>query len=40
MASLRAVEIPAGYWINLGVFTSAAVALLGLLLVLYIVQSI
>ena len=40
MASLRAVEIPAGYWINLGVFTSAAVALLGLLLVLYLVQSI
>ena len=40
VASLRAVEIPTGYWINLGIFTSVAVALLGLLLVLYIVQSI
>src|SRR5918995_544855 len=39
VASLRKVEIPPGYWLNLGVGTSLAVALLGLLLVLYILQS-
>lgn len=40
VASLRTVEIPPGYWLNLGVGTSLAVALLGLLLVLYILQSV
>jgi putative membrane protein len=40
VASLRAIEIPSRYWVNLGVVTSLAVALLGLLLVLYILQSI
>jgi putative membrane protein len=40
VASLRKVEIPPGYWINLGVGTSLTVALLGLLLVLYILQSV
>ena len=40
VASLRKVEIPPGYWLNLGVGTSLAVALLGLLLVLYILQSV
>ena len=36
IASLRAAEIPAGYWPNLAVFTSLAVAALGLLLVVYV----
>jgi putative membrane protein len=40
VASLRQVEIPPGYWLNLGVGTSLAVALLGVLLVLYILQSV
>ena len=40
VASLRKLEIPPGYWLNLGVGTSLAVALLGLLLVLYILQSV
>jgi hypothetical protein len=39
VASLRKLEIPPGYWLNLGVGTSLAVAVLGLLLVLYILQS-
>jgi putative membrane protein len=37
VASLRKVEIPPGYWLNLGVGTSLAVALLGMLLVVYVV---
>jgi len=40
VASLRTVEIPPRYWVNLGVFTSLAVALLGLLLVVYILQGV
>ena len=36
VATLRPVEIPQGYWPNLAVFTSLAVAALGLLLVLYV----
>jgi putative membrane protein len=36
VASLRPVEIPPGYWPNLAVFTSLAVAALGLLLVVYV----
>ena len=36
IASLRAAEIPSGYWPNLAVFTSLAVAALGLLLVIYL----
>jgi putative membrane protein len=36
VASLRPVEIPPGYWVNLAVFMSLAVALLGLLLALYV----
>lgn len=40
VASLRPVEIPARYWVNLGVVTSLAVALLGLLLVVYIVSGL
>jgi putative membrane protein len=40
LASLRKVEIPPGYWINLGVGASLAVALLGLLLVVYVLRSV
>lgn len=40
VASLRKVQIPPGYWLNLGVGTSLAVALLGVLLVLYIVTGV
>ena len=36
VASLRRAEIPARYWPNLAVFTSLAVAALGLLLVVYV----
>lgn len=36
VASLRPVEIPPGYWVNLAVFTSLAVAVLGLLLAVYL----
>ncbi len=35
IASLRPAEIPARYWPNLAVFTSLAVAALGLFLILY-----
>jgi hypothetical protein len=37
VASLRKIEIPSGYWLNLGVGTSLTVALLGMLLVVYVV---
>jgi putative membrane protein len=37
VASLRKIEIPSGYWLNLGVATSLTVALLGMLLVVYVV---
>lgn len=40
VASLRPVEIPPRYWPNLAVITSLAVALLGLLLVLYILRTL
>ena len=40
VASLRAVEIPPRYWVHLGVATSLSVALLGVLLVVYIVTSV
>ena len=37
IASLRPVEIPPGYWVNLSVFMSAVVGLLGLALAAYLV---
>ena len=40
IASLRPVEIPAGYWPNLAVLTSLAVAALGLLLALYLLKTL
>lgn len=40
VASLRPVEIPPHYWPNLAVFTSLAVALLGLLLALYVFRTL
>jgi putative membrane protein len=36
IASLRPVEIPPGYWVNLAVFMSALIAALGLALVAYL----
>jgi len=36
IASLRPVEIPPGYWVNLPVYMSAAVGLLGLALAAYL----
>ena len=38
--SLRPVEIPPRYWLNLSVFTSLAVALLGLLLAYYVLRAL
>lgn len=38
--SLRPVEIPPGYWINLAVLTSLAVAVLGLFLVCYMIKAL
>lgn len=40
VATLRPVEIPPRYWLNLGVVTSLTVALLGLLLALYTVKTL
>lgn len=40
VASLRPVEIPPRYWPNLAVLTSLAVALLGLLLVFYLLWAL
>jgi len=40
VASLRPAEIPPRYWLNLSVVTSLAVALLGLLLVLYLLWAL
>jgi putative membrane protein len=40
LASLRPVEIPPGYWPNLAVVTSLAVALLGVLLVFYVLRAL
>ena len=36
VASLRPVEIPPGYWVNLSVYTTSAIGVLGLLLALYL----
>jgi putative membrane protein len=40
VASLRPVEIPPRYWLNLSVVTSIAVAVLGLLLALYVLATL
>jgi putative membrane protein len=40
VATLRAVEIPPRYWLNLAVATSLAVAALGLLLAYYVLRSL
>lgn len=40
VASLRPVEIPPRYWLNLAVVTSLAVALLGLLLAFYLLRGL
>ena len=37
LASLRPVEIPPGYWVNLSIFMSVAIGLLGLALAAYLV---
>src|SRR5260221_11572268 len=39
VASLRPVEIPAGYWVNLAVFMSALIAVLGLALAAYLLAA-
>jgi putative membrane protein len=36
LASLRPAEIPPGYWVNLSVFMSAAIGVLGLALAAYL----
>lgn len=36
IAGLRPVEIPSGYWVNLSVYTSSAIGVLGLLLAFYL----
>jgi inner membrane protein YidH len=40
VASLRPVEIPPRYWLNLSVVTSLAVAFLGLLLAIYVLRTL
>ncbi len=40
IASLRPAEIPPGYWLNLAVVTSLAVAFLGLLLAFYVLKTL
>jgi putative membrane protein len=40
VASLRPIEIPPRYWLNLAVFTSLAVSVLGLLLALYLLRTL
>ena len=40
IASLRPVEIPPRYWLNLSVLTSLTVALLGLLLAFYVLRGL
>jgi putative membrane protein len=37
VATLRPAEIPPGYWVNLSVFVSIAIGLLGLALAAYLV---
>lgn len=39
LASLKPVEIPDGYRVNLGVYTNVAVAVLGIVLTLYLAVS-
>lgn len=39
VASLRPIEIPPSYWVNLAVFTSLAVGLLGALLGAYLIAT-
>ena len=39
IATLRPVEIPPGYWVNLSVYASAVIGLLGVALALYLVVS-
>ena len=39
IAGLRPVEVPPGYWVNLSVFMSLAVALLGVALAVYLVST-
>jgi putative membrane protein len=36
VATLRPVEIPSGYWVNLSVYVSALIGLLGLALAAYL----
>ena len=40
LATLRTAEIPTGYWLNLAVFMSLAVAFLGLLLAAYLLVTL
>jgi putative membrane protein len=40
LATLKPVEIPAGYRVNLGVYANLAVAALGAILVIYIYQGV
>jgi putative membrane protein len=37
VATLRPVEIPPGYWVNLSVYVSAAIGLLGVALAAYLI---
>jgi len=37
VAPLRPVEIPPGYWVNLSVYASAIIGVLGLVLALYLI---
>ena len=39
VADLRPVEIPRGYWVNLSVYASLVIGLLGVALALYLVVS-
>ncbi len=39
VAALRPVEIPPGYWVNLSVYASAVIALLGVALAFYLAVS-
>ena len=39
IATLRPVEIPPGYWVNLSVYASALLGLLGIALALYLIAS-
>lgn len=39
VTTLRPVEIPAGYWVNLSVYASAVISLLGIALALHLLLS-